>query len=80
MILGLAPVDVAVIILYLVGITYIALRSSRSVKTSGDFFMGGRRFGRLSMTATAGAKGNVSLSRRGGLYFRGISFYIESSG
>jgi Na+/proline symporter len=53
MILGLAPVDVAVIILYLVGITYIGLRSSRSVKTSGDFFMGGRRFGKLSMIAKA---------------------------
>jgi len=53
MILGLATVDFAVIILYLVGITYIGFRSSRSVKSSGDFFMGGRRFGKLSMIAKA---------------------------
>lgn len=53
MILGLAPIDVAVIILYLAGITYIGLRSSRSVKNPGDFFMGGRRFGKLFMTAKA---------------------------
>jgi Na+/proline symporter len=53
MILGLAPVDLAVIVLYLVGITYIGFRSSRSVKSSGDFFMGGRRFGKLSMMAKA---------------------------
>ncbi len=53
MILGLATIDFAVIILYLVGITYIGFRSSRSVKSSGDFFMGGRRFGKLSMIAKA---------------------------
>ena len=40
-------------LLYLVGITYIGLRASRGVKSSGDFFMGGRRFGKLSMIAKA---------------------------
>jgi Na+/proline symporter len=53
MILGLAPIDLVVIFLYLVGITYIGLRSSRGVKNSADFFMGGRRFGKLSMMAKA---------------------------
>lgn len=53
MIFGLAPVDLAVIVIYLVGITYIGLRGARGVKNSGDFFMGGRRFGKLSMMAKA---------------------------
>jgi Na+/proline symporter len=53
MIVGLAPIDLAVIVFYLVGITYIGLRASRGVKSSGDFFMGGRRFGKLSMIAKA---------------------------
>jgi len=53
MIMGLAALDVAVIVLYLVAITTIGLRSSRSVKTSGDYFMGGRRFGKLLMVAKA---------------------------
>jgi Na+/proline symporter len=53
MIFGLAPIDLGVIVLYLVGITIIGFRSSRGVKSSGDFFMGGRRFGKLSMMAKA---------------------------
>lgn len=53
MIVGLTALDVAVIILYLVAITAIGLRSSRTVKTSGDYFMGGRRFGKLLMVAKA---------------------------
>jgi Na+/proline symporter len=53
MMFGLTAIDLAVIALYLIGITYIGLRSSRGVKDSGDFFMGGRRFGKLSMMAKA---------------------------
>jgi Na+/proline symporter len=53
MISGLTLLDLAVILLYLAGITYIGLRAARSVKTTGDFFMGGRRFGKLLMIAKA---------------------------
>ncbi len=53
MILGLTYLDVAVIFLYLAGISYVGIRASRSVANSGDFFMGGRRFGKLSMIAKA---------------------------
>jgi Na+/proline symporter len=53
MMFGLTAIDLAVIALYLFGITYIGLRSSRGVKDSSDFFMGGRRFGKLSMMAKA---------------------------
>jgi Na+/proline symporter len=53
MMFGVTTIDLVVIALYLLGITYIGLRSSRGVKDSGDFFMGGRRFGKLSMMAKA---------------------------
>ncbi len=53
MIFGLSYLDLGVILVYLAGITYIGLRASRSVSSSGDFFMAGRRFGKLSMIAKA---------------------------
>ena len=53
MILGLAPIDLAVIVFYLAGITWIGFRASRAVSNSGDFFLGSRRFGKLSMIAKA---------------------------
>lgn len=51
--LGLSPLDLLVVLLYLAGITAVGMRSSRGVKETGDFFMGGRRFGKLSMIAKA---------------------------
>jgi Na+/proline symporter len=53
MTIGLSPLDIAVIVVYFVMIMWIGLRSARSVKTTGDFFMGGRRFGKLLMVAKA---------------------------
>lgn len=53
MIFGLSYLDLGVILLYLAGITWIGLRASRSVSSSGDFFMAGRRFGKVSMIAKA---------------------------
>jgi len=53
MILGLSALDVGVILVYLTAITIVGLRASRSVMDSGDFFMGGRRFGKLAMIAKA---------------------------
>jgi Na+/proline symporter len=50
---GLTPLDLLVVLLYLAGITVIGVRSSRGVRSSGDFFMGGRRFGKLLMVAKA---------------------------
>lgn len=45
--LGLAPLDVLVLVVYFVVILGIAWASSHLVKTNDDFLMGGRRFGKL---------------------------------
>jgi len=46
-ILGLHIADWVVVFVYLGGITLVGLRASRSMKSEGDFFMAGRRFGKL---------------------------------
>ncbi|MEO1077402.1 MAG: hypothetical protein AAFX41_15765, partial [Bacteroidota bacterium] len=51
--LGLALLDWLVLGVYIAGITWLGLWVSRSVATTGDYFMGGRRFGRLFMVAQA---------------------------
>jgi hypothetical protein len=45
---GLHPVDIAVVILYLVGVTFAGVWSGRFVKNMGDFFMP-RRFGKACL-------------------------------
>ncbi len=44
---GFNIIDVAVITVYLIGITLLGVRMGRSVRDSQDFFVGGRRFGKL---------------------------------
>ncbi|HAA73918.1 TPA: hypothetical protein DCE37_02210 [Candidatus Latescibacteria bacterium] len=46
---GLHYLDVATLILYLVGISIVGLLASRGVKKSIDYFMGGRRFGKAML-------------------------------
>ncbi len=48
--LGLHPLDIAVICGYLLLIVFIGLWASRTVKKTGDFFLAGRRLGKF-MTA-----------------------------
>lgn len=55
--LGLTLFDWIVLIVYIVGITWLGLWANRRVTTTGDYFMGGRRFGRLFMIAQAFATG-----------------------
>ena len=50
---GLSWVDLAVIIVYFIAIIFIAIRVSKLVKNREDFFMGGRRFGKLIQTFAA---------------------------
>ncbi|MCD6308055.1 MAG: sodium:solute symporter family protein, partial [Candidatus Latescibacteria bacterium] len=45
--IGLNPIDIAVIIAYLLLMIGIGIWSSRTVKGTGDFFIGGRRFGKF---------------------------------
>jgi Na+/proline symporter len=73
---GLTPLDFAVILFYLAGITYIGLRASKSVKDIGDFFMGGRRFGKLLMIAKAfgvGTRADQAVAVTGASYQVGLS-------
>ncbi len=50
---GLNPIDVVIIAAYF-GITiYVGLRAKSAVKSSGDYFMGGRSFGKIMMVAQA---------------------------
>jgi Na+/proline symporter len=51
--LGLTVLDWTVVAVYVAGVTWLGLRMSRGVTTSGDYFMGGRRFGKLLMIAQA---------------------------
>ncbi|MCG8374694.1 MAG: hypothetical protein MI700_14215, partial [Balneolales bacterium] len=51
--LGLNILDWLVIAGYIILITTIGLWANRGVKSTGDYFMGGRRFGKLLMIAQA---------------------------
>jgi SSS family solute:Na+ symporter len=50
---GLSLLDIAIIIFYFVLIIIIAIRTSRRINNRDDYFMGGRRFGKLIQTFAA---------------------------
>ncbi len=50
---GLSLLDIAIIIFYFVLIAIIAVRTARKIKNRDDYFMGGRRFGKLIQTFAA---------------------------
>jgi Na+/proline symporter len=56
---GLHPVDLAVIVVYLVGVTFLGVWSGRFIKNIGDFFMP-RRFGKTFMIMHAFGTGTAS--------------------
>jgi Na+/proline symporter len=56
---GLHPVDIGVVILYLVGVTFAGVWSGRFIKNMGDFFMP-RRFGKALMITHAFGTGTAS--------------------
>jgi Na+/proline symporter len=58
--LGLATVDWVVLAVYLFGITGLGIWSYRRVKSMDDFFMGGRRFGKVFMMFFAFGAGTSS--------------------
>ncbi len=53
MILGISYLDLLVILLYVAVIIFLGIRTKRRVKTAGDYFMAGRRGGKLAMIANA---------------------------
>jgi solute:Na+ symporter, SSS family len=50
---GLSFLDIIVLFLYFVLILFVGLRASLRIKNREDYFMGGRRFGKLIQTFTA---------------------------
>ncbi len=51
MIFGLSPLDILVIVVYMVMIIYLGLRSKSKVSGSGDYFMAGRKGSKWMMIA-----------------------------
>lgn len=51
MIFGLAPLDIIVIVVYVLIIVYMGWRTKNKVKNSGDYFMGGRKASKIMMIA-----------------------------
>ena len=58
--LGLHWIDWLVLLAYLIGVTFIGVISYRKVKDATDFFMGGRRFGKIFMMFFAFGAGTSS--------------------
>lgn len=50
---GLTILDIAIIVFYFVLIIVIAIRAARKIRNREDYFMGGRRFGKLIQTFAA---------------------------
>ncbi len=73
---GISIVDWIVLAGYFIGITYLGLWTRKRIKSSGDFFMANRRFGKLLMIAQAfgtGTHTDQPVSVAGAAYTRGIS-------
>ena len=60
MYLGLTWIDWLVLFVYLIGVTFLGVMAYRKVKDMTDFFMGGRRFGKVMMMFFAFGSGTSS--------------------
>src|SRR5262245_51435038 len=73
---AISTLDLAVIVLYLVGITVFGLYFTRKVKDSEGFFMGNRRFGKSLMVAqalTTGTRADYAIGVVGASYDIGMA-------
>jgi SSS family transporter len=73
---GLGYVDLAALIAYFVGITIVGVWTVKSVSDTADFFMGGRRFGKIFMiffAFGAGTSGNDAVGVSAKTYTTGYS-------
>lgn len=57
---GLSPIDVVMLVLYLGGITGLGLYIGHKIHSQADYFVGGRRFGKLLAVFTAFGAGTHS--------------------
>ena len=69
-------IDIAVVVVYLVGIAVLGIVQIVRVKTSGDYFTGGRRFNKFLMTMHSlgtGTHADDPVGVTGAVYERGLS-------
>lgn len=74
--LGLNVLDLAVIFVYFAGLIALGLWTKRAVKSTGDYFMGGRRFGKIMMVANAlgaGTRADHPVAVSGACYQIGLA-------
>src|SRR5205809_8051102 len=72
----ISPIDIAVIVIYLAAVLGIGLYQALKIKTSGDYYAGGRKFNKfyLMMHALGTAShADEPVSVIGGAYERGLS-------
>lgn len=76
MIFGISMPDFVVLLSYLVGITALGFWTRKKIKSSSDFFMGNRRFGKVMMIAQAfgaGTHTDQPVSVAGAAYTTGLA-------
>ncbi len=74
--LGISGLDWFALGLYLIGVAGIGVWSARRVRDTADFFLGGRRFGKVFMlffTFGAGTNGNQAVAVAAKTYSNGLS-------
>ena len=74
--MSIAPLDWAVIVAYLVTITAIGLIAGYRVRRTGDYFLGGRRFGpwlMIGQSFSIGTHAEMPVSLAGAVYAIGAS-------
>lgn len=74
--LGIGIWDWLALLIYLVGITGVGIWTVRKIKDTSDFFIGGRRFGKLFMiffSFGAGTSGNDAVGVSSKTYTNGLS-------
>jgi Na+/proline symporter len=73
---GLAALDIAVLLFYFIGIVALGLWARKKIKSSGDYFMANRRFGKVMMVAQAfgaGTHTDQPVSVAGASYTTGLA-------
>src|SRR6478672_7905468 len=72
----ISPIDIAVIVIYLAAVLGVGLYQALKIKTSGDYYAGGRKFNKLYLMMHAlgtASHADEPVSVIGGAYQKGIS-------
>jgi len=74
--LGISYIDWIVLVIYFIGITSLGIWTFKKIKSSADYFMGNRRFGKILMIAQAfgvGTHTDQPVSVTGASYTNGLA-------